>query len=83
MFGLDRNNHIPKPLNIIFLYSKYFIYITRCNKQQLLLEVFKKKLLLLYKTLMEISLSKNELTEFQKHWYPYQMLLNDIGKIET
>ena len=83
MFGLDRNNHIPKPLNIIFLYSKYFIYITRCNKRQLLLEVFKKKLLLLYKTLMEISLSKNELTEFQKDWYPYQMLLNDIGKIET
>ena len=42
-----------------------------------------KKLLLLYKTLMEISLSKKELTEFQKDWYPYQMLLNDIGKIET
>ena len=30
---------------------------------------------------MEISLSKNELTEFQKDWYPYQMLLNDIGNL--
>lgn len=78
IFGLDRKNVIPKPLNIIILYAKYFIYTTRCNQQQLFLDVFKKKLLLLYKTLIEISFSNNELTEFQKDWYPFQTLINNI-----
>ena len=27
IFGLDRKNIIPKPLNIILLYAKYYIYI--------------------------------------------------------
>lgn len=78
LFGLDRNNIIPKTINVILLYAKYFIYITKCNQRQLLLDVFKKKLLIFYKTLMEIALSKDQLTEFRKDWDPYQTLLNDI-----
>ena len=39
IFGLDRLNIITKPLNIIILYVKYFIYTTRCNERQLVLEI--------------------------------------------
>ena len=77
IFGLDRLNIITKPLNIIILYAKYFIYTTRCNERQLVLEVYKKKLYQLFKILKDIALSNNELTEFNKDWEPYEILLNN------
>ena len=40
IFGLDRLNTITKPLNIIILYAKYYIYTTRCNERHLVLEVY-------------------------------------------
>ena len=66
IFGLDGLNIITKPLNIIILYAKYFIYTTCCNERQLVLEVYKKKLYQLFKILKDIALSNNELTEFSK-----------------
>ena len=78
IFCLDRKKVIPKPLNIILLYAKYYIYITRCNQRTLYLAVFKKKFLLLFKTLKEISLSNNQLTEFDAEWSVYDTLLDDI-----
>ena len=77
IFGLDRLNIITKPLNIIILYAKYFIYTTRCNERQLVLEVYKKKLYQLFKILKDIALTNNELTEFNKDWEPYERLLNN------
>ena len=55
----------------------YFIYTTRCNERQLVLEVYKKKLSQLFKILKNIALSKSELTEFNKDWEPYETLLNN------
>ena len=77
IFGLDGLNTITKPLNIIILYAKYFIYTTRCNERHFVLEVCKKKLYQLYKILKDIALSNNELTEFNKDWEPYEILLNN------
>ena len=77
IFGLDRLNIITKLLNIIILYAKYFIYTTRCNERQLVLEVYKKKLYQLFKILKDIALTNNELTEFNKDWEPYERLLNN------
>ena len=70
-------NTITKPLNIIILYAKYFIYTTRCNERQLVLEVYKKKLYQLFKILKDIALANNELTEFNKDWEPYEILFNN------
>ena len=78
IFGLDRLNTITKPLNIIILYAKYYIYTARCNERHLVLEVYKKKLYQLFKILKKnIALSNNELTEFNKDWGPYGILLNN------
>ena len=77
-FGLDRKNIIPKPFNIILLYAKYYVYITRCNQHTLSFDIYKKKLLLLYKTLKEIALSNNELTDFYEDWNPYEPLLSNM-----
>ena len=76
-FCPDRLNTITKPLNIIILYAKYYIYTTRCNERHLVLEVYKKKLYQLFKILKDIALSNNELTEFNKNWEPYEILLNN------
>ena len=78
IFGLDRKNVISKPLNIILLYAKYYIYITRCNQHILRLDIFKKKFLLLHKALKQISLSNNQLTEFYEDWNLYDSLLSNI-----
>ena len=78
MFGLDKKNKISKPLAIILLYAKYYIYITRCNQLILHIDIFKKKFLLLYKALKEISLSNNQLNEFYEEWNPYDLLVNSI-----
>ena len=78
IFGLDRTNVISKPLSIILLYAKYYIYITRCNEHILHLDIFKKKFLLLHKALKEISLSNNKLTEFYEDWNLYDSLLSNI-----
>ena len=77
IFGLDRLNIITKPLNVIILYAKYYIYTTRCNERHLVLEVYKKKLYQIFKILKDIALSNNELKEFNKDWELYEILLNN------
>lgn len=75
IFGLDRNNILSKPLNTILLYAKYYIYTTRCNEQSIHLDIFKRKLIVLFKILKEISFSNNKLTEFYEDWNSYSSLL--------
>ena len=71
-------NDISEILRFILLYAKYYIYITRCNQQILLLNVYKRKLLLMFIFHMEISISNNKLAEFLDHWRPYQELIDSI-----
>lgn len=77
ILGLRKSN-ISEILRFIILYAKYYIYITRCNQQVLLLDVYKRKLLLMYKIHMEISISNNKLVEFLEDWRPYQVLIESI-----
>ena len=77
ILGLMKNN-ISEILRFILLYAKYDIYITRCNQQILLLNVYKRKLLLMFKIHMEISISNNKLAEFLDDWRSYQELIDSI-----
>lgn len=77
ILGLMKNN-ISEILRFILLYAKYYIYITRCNQQILVLNVYKRKLLLMFKIHMEISISNNKLAEFLDDWRPYQELIDSI-----
>ena len=43
IFGFQKEQELPKPLHFILLYAKYFIYLSRCKKQPLNLNVFKIK----------------------------------------
>ncbi|MCG7891056.1 MAG: reverse transcriptase family protein, partial [Candidatus Thiodiazotropha endolucinida] len=44
IFGKQEGRVFPKAINFILLYAKYFIYISRCKQQPLILNIFKKKL---------------------------------------
>lgn len=78
ILGIQKNTSATTILSFILLYAKYFIYTTRCNQQNLNFEVFKKKLLQIYKIHMEIAISNNNLPVFEKDWNPYLPLLNSI-----
>ena len=78
IFGWERGKTESKILNFILLYTKYYIYCTRCNQQSLFLEVFKRKLLFMYKTHMEIAINNNDLTKFEKEWSQFLPLVNSI-----
>ena len=78
IFGWERGKTESKILNFLLLYIKYYIYCTRCNQQSLFLEVFKRKLLFMYKTHMEIAINNNDLTKFEKEWSQFLPLVNSI-----
>ena len=61
------------------LYTKYYIYCARCYQQALFLEMFKRKLLFMHKTHMEIAINNNDLTKFEKEWSQFWPLVNSIG----
>ena len=77
ILGLMKNN-ISEILRFIKLLAKYYIYITRCNQQILLLDVYKRKLRLMFKIYMDIFISNNKLVEFLEDWRPYQELIDSI-----
>ena len=79
ILGINKNKAFPEILSFILLYAKYYIYTTLCNKQNLFLGVFKKKLLLMYKIHLEISISNDKLNRFVEKWNPYQNLINSIS----
>ena len=62
----------------VIIYTKYYIFCTRCNQQSLFLEVFKRKLLFMYKTHMEIAINNNDLIKFEKEWSQFLPLVNSI-----
>ena len=78
ILGINKKNSYPEILSFILLYAKYYIYITRCNQQNLFLDVFKKNLLQMYKIHMEIAISNDTLNNFIQDWNPYQNLINSI-----
>ena len=79
ILGINNNKVFPEILSFILLYAEYYIYTTRSNKQNLFLGVFKKKLRLMYKIHLEISISNGKLNKFVEKWNPYQNLINSIS----
>ena len=79
ILGINKNKAFPEILSFILLYAKYYIYTTRCNKQNLFLGIFKAKLFLMYKIHLEISISNDKLNKFVEKWNPYQNLINSIS----
>ena len=78
LFGLQEEHKFTKVLNFILLYAKYYIYLARCKKQTLTLNVFQKKLKVMYKVHKEIAFTHEEDDIFQKDWSPFISLINDI-----
>ena len=78
LLGLQEDHILPKILNFILLYAKYYIYLARCKKQVLYLIVFQKKLKFVYKVHKQIAFSNQEEEGFQKDWSSFQLLINDI-----
>ena len=65
-------------LTVHLLKNGLYIYCTRCNQQSLFLEVFKRKLLFMYKTHMEIAINNTDLTKFEKECSQLLPLVNSI-----
>ena len=78
LFGLQEEHKFTKVLNFILLYAKYYIYLARCKKQTLTLNVFQKKLKVMYKVHKGIAFTHEEDDIFQKDWSPFISLINDI-----
>lgn len=79
IFGKQEEQVLPNPIKFILLYAKYFIYISRCKKHNLILNVFKKQLKFMHKVHSYIaSKSQEEVIKFQNEWSLYQDLINDI-----
>ena len=53
-------------------------YISLAVINKILLNVYKRKLLQMFKIHIEISISNNKLAEFLDDWRPYQELIDSI-----
>ena len=78
LFGLQEEHRFTNVLNFILLYTKYYIYLARCKKQNLIINVFKQKLKVMYKVHKEIAFTHQEEDYFQNEWNPFLSLINDI-----
>ena len=78
LFGLQEEHRHTKILNFILLYAKYYIYLARCKKKNLIMNVFQKKLKVMYKVHKEIAFSHQEDDKFNKDLNPFLLLINDI-----
>ena len=78
LFGLQHEHRHTENLNFILLYAKYYIYLARCKKQNLKMNVFQKKLKFMYKVHKEISFSHQKHDKFNKDWNPFLLFINDI-----
>lgn len=78
LLGLQEERILPKVLNFILVYVKYYIYLARCKNQIPYLSVFQKKLEFMYKVHKQIAFSNHDLENFQKDWSPFQVLIHDI-----
>ena len=78
LLGLQEEHRYTKVTNFILLYAKYYIYLARCNKQNLNMNVFQNKLKVMYKVHKEIAFSHQEDENFNKDWNPFLLLINDI-----
>ena len=78
LLGLQEEHRYTKVTNFILLYAKYYIYLARCKKQNLNMNVFQNKLKVMYKVHKEIAFSHQEDENFNKDWNPFLLLINDI-----
>ena len=79
LFGLQEEHRFTNVLNfILLLYTKYYIYLARCKKQNLIINVFKQKLKVMFKVHKEIAFTHQEENYFQNKWNPSLSLINDI-----
>lgn len=78
IFGKQTEQMFPTAIKFILLYAKYFIYISRCKQQPLMLSIFKKQLKFMFKVHLYIASNQENFTRFQKEWSQYQILINDI-----
>ena len=75
LLGLQEEHRYTKITNFILLYAKYYIYLARCKKQNLNMNVFQNKLKVMYKVHKEIAFSHQEEENFNKDWNPFYYLL--------
>ena len=65
-------------LNQKYLTSYFYIPNILFTVLDVINEVFKRKLLFMYKTHMEIAINNNDLTKFEKEWSQFLPLINSI-----
>ena len=83
LFGLEKEQRLTSIMKFLLLYTKYYIYCCRCNKQPPVVTVYKKRLHFMYKIHLQIARENNNLETFLEEWNPYQLLLNDINSISV
>ena len=78
LFGLQEEHRFTNVLNFVILYAKYYIYLARCKKQNLIMNVFKQKLKVMYKIHKEIAFFHQDEENFHKEWSHFTPLIDDI-----
>ena len=68
----------PKYLTSYFYIPNIIFTVLDVINSSLFLEVFKRKLLFMYKTHMQIAINNNDLTKFEKEWSQFLPLVNSI-----
>ena len=74
LFGVykDQENDVNK---LVMMEIKYYIYYSRCSKNNMNLTVLKHRLKLLYQTHKQASISEGKYDAFQIKWQKYHDLL--------
>ena len=74
LFGIYKNqeNDVNK---LVLMEIKYYIYYSRCSKNNMTLIVLKHRFKLLYETHKQASISKGKYDAFQIKWQKYHDLL--------
>ena len=83
LFGLEKEQSLTSIMKFLLLYTKYYIYCCRCNKQPPVVTVYKKRLHFMYKIHLQIARENNILETFLEEWNLYQLLLNNINSISV
>ena len=73
ILGWQEEQNYSKVLNfiILYMYAKYYIYLTRCKEQSLSLLVFKYKLKFMFKVHKQIAYTEEKHETCLKEWRQY------------
>ena len=72
LFGVYKNQDVNK---LVLMEIKYYIYYSRCSKNNMNLTALKHRLKLLYQTHKQASVSEGKHYAFQIKWQKYHDLL--------